>query len=95
MPLSADITFETIVETTKHMLGEEYRGHKEMVPVYSTPAPIEGYTDAFLVVSNSGFTDEENVLIKEKTKNYKSSLIFSKFCLIIFFKSFVIIISGF
>lgn len=70
MPLSADITFETIVEKTKRMLGENYRGDKEMVPVYSTPAPIEGYTDTFLVVSNSGFTDEENVLIKEKTKNY-------------------------
>ena len=70
MPLSADITFETIIEKTKRMLGENYRGDKEMVPVYSTPAPIEGYTDAFLVVSNSGFTDEENVLIKEKTKNY-------------------------
>lgn len=70
MPLSADITFETIVEKTKRMLGENYRGDKEMVPVYSTPAPIEGYTDAFLVVSNSGFTDEEGVLIKEKTKNY-------------------------
>lgn len=70
MPLSTDITFENIVEKTKRMLGENYRGDIEMVPVYSTPAPIEGYTDAFLVVSNNNFTNEETALIKEKTKNY-------------------------
>lgn len=70
MPLSTDITFENIVEKTKRMLGENYRGDIEMVPVYSTPAPIEGHTDAFLVVSNNNFTNEETALIKEKTKNY-------------------------
>ena len=70
MPLSTDITFENIVEKTKRMLGKNYRGDTEMVPVYSTPAPIEGHTDAFLIVSNSGFTNEETLLIKEKTKNY-------------------------
>ena len=70
MPLSTDVTFENIVEKTKRMLGKNYRGDMEMVPAYSTPAPIEGHTDAFLVVSNSGFTNEETALIKERTKNY-------------------------
>lgn len=70
MPLSIDVTFENIVEKTKRMLGKNYRGDIEMVPVYSTPAPIEGHTDAFLIISNSGFTNEETALIKEKTKNY-------------------------
>lgn len=68
--LSTEITFEKIVEKTKRMLGKNYRGDKEMVPVYSELSPIEGHTDSFLVVSNSGFTDEEASLIKEKTKNY-------------------------
>ena len=53
MPLSTDITFENIVEKTKRMLGKNYRGDTEMVPAYSTPAPIEGHTDAFLIISNS------------------------------------------
>ena len=68
--LATDMTFEKIVEKTKRMLGKNYRGDKEMVPVYSSPAPIEGHTDSFLVVSNGNFTDEEVALIKEKTKNY-------------------------
>lgn len=70
MPLLTDITFENIVEKTKRMLGKNYRGDAEMVPVYSTPAPIEGHTDAFLTISNDSFTNEEIALIKEKTKNY-------------------------
>jgi hypothetical protein len=68
--LIADITFEKIVEKTKRMLGKNYRGDTEMIAVQSEPAPIEGHTDAFLTVSNGGFTDEEVALIKEKTKNY-------------------------
>ena len=68
--LTADITFEKIVEKTKRMLGKNYRGDKEMVPVYSSPAPIEGHTDSFLTISNGGFSNEEVALIKEKTKNY-------------------------
>ncbi len=68
--LVADITFEKIVEKTKRMLGKNYKGDKEMVPDQSEPAPIEGHTDAFLTVSNGGFTDSEVALIKEKTKNY-------------------------
>ena len=70
MPLSTDVTFENIVEKTKRMLGKNYRGDMETVPVYSTPAPIEGHTDAFLIISNGDFTNEEIALIKEKTKNY-------------------------
>ena len=70
MPLSTDVTFENIVEKTKRMLGKNYRGDVETVPVYSTPAPIEGHTDAFLIISNGDFTNEEIALIKEKTKNY-------------------------
>lgn len=70
MPLSMDVTFENIVEKTKRMLGKNYRGDIETVPVYSTPAPIEGHTDAFLIISNGDFTNEEIALIKEKTKNY-------------------------
>lgn len=68
--LEGDITFDKIVEKTKRMLGKNYRGDKEMVPVYSELVPIEDRTDSFLVVSNSGFTDEEVALIQEKIKNY-------------------------
>ena len=68
--LTTDMTFEKIVEKTKRMLGKNYRGDKEMVPVYSELSPIEGHTDAFLTVSNGGFTNEEVALIKDKTKNY-------------------------
>lgn len=66
----ADITFEKIVEKTKRMLGKNYKGDTEIVPVQSTPSPIEGHTDSFSTVSNGGFTDDEVALIKEKTKNY-------------------------
>jgi hypothetical protein len=68
--LTTDITFEKIIEKTKRMLGKNYKGDEEIIPVQSEPAPIEGHTDAFLSVSNGGFTDEEVALIKEKTKNY-------------------------
>ena len=68
--LTTEMTFDKIVEKTKRMLGKNYRGDTEMVPVYSELSPIEGHTDSFLVVSNSGFTDEEVALIKEKTNNY-------------------------
>lgn len=68
--LEGDITFNKIVEKTKRMLGKNYRGDKEIVPVYSDLSPIEGHTDSFLTVSNNGFTDEEVALIHEKTKNY-------------------------
>ena len=68
--LEGDITFDKIVEKTKRMLGKNYRGDKEMVPVQSQPSPIEGHTDSFSTVSNGGFTDNEVALIKEKTKNY-------------------------
>lgn len=68
--LTTDITFEKIVEKTKRMLGKNYRGDKEMVPVQSLSAPIDGHTDSFLTVSNGGFTNEEVALIKDKTKNY-------------------------
>lgn len=68
--LTTDITFEKIVEKTKRMLGKNYRGDKESIPVQSEPAPIEGHTDAFLSISNGGFTNEEVALIKEKIKNY-------------------------
>ena len=68
--LTTDMTFDKIVEKTKKMLGKNYRGDKEMVPVYSELSPIEGHTDSFLVVSNSGFTENETNLIKEKTNNY-------------------------
>lgn len=68
--MATDITLERIVEKTKRMLGENYRGDKESVPVYSSPIPIEGHTDSFLTISNGNFTDEEVALIKEKTKNY-------------------------
>lgn len=68
--LTTDITFEKIVEKTKRMLGKNYRGDKESIPVQSELAPIEGHTDAFLSISNGGFTDEEVALIKEKTNNY-------------------------
>lgn len=68
--LVTDITFEKIVEKTKRMLGKNYKGDTEVVPAQSEPAPIEGHTDAFLTVSNGGFTDSEVALIKEKTKNY-------------------------
>ena len=67
---TTDMTFDKIVEKTKRMLDKNYRGDKEIVPVYSLAAPIEGHTDSFLVVSNGNFTDEEVALIKEKTKNY-------------------------
>lgn len=68
--LTTDITFEKIVEKTKRMLGENYRGDKEVVPVTSSPVPIDGHTDSFLTISNGNFTDDEIALIKEKTKNY-------------------------
>lgn len=68
--LTTDITFEKIVEKTKRMLGKNYRGDKEMVPVQSLSAPIDNHTDSFLTVSNGGFTNEEVALIKDKTKNY-------------------------
>jgi hypothetical protein len=68
--LTTDITFDKIIEKTKRMLGKNYRGDKEMVPVYSSPTPIEGHTDSFLSISNGGFSNEEVALIKEKTKNY-------------------------
>lgn len=68
--LTTDITFEKIVEKTKRMLGKNYKGDIEIVPAQSLPAPIEGHTDAFLTVSNGGFTDSEVALIQEKTKNY-------------------------
>lgn len=67
---ATDITFEKIVEKTKRMLGKNYKGDVEVVPVQSTPSPIEGHTDSFLSITNGGFTDEEVALIKEKTKNY-------------------------
>ena len=68
--LATDITFETIVEKTKRMLGKNYRGDTEIVPVLSSPSLIDGHTDAFLTVSNGGFTNDEITLIKEKTRNY-------------------------
>lgn len=68
--LEGAITFEKIVEKTKRMLGKNYRGDKELVPVQSELSPIEGHTDAFLTVSNGGFANEEIALIKEKTRNY-------------------------
>lgn len=68
--LTTDITFEKIVEKTKRMLGENYRGDKETVPVHSTPVPIEGHTDSFLTISNGNFTKEEIELVQTKTKNY-------------------------
>ena len=68
--LATDITFEKIIEKTKRMLGKNYRGDKEMVPVQSLSAPIDDHTDSFLTVSNGGFTNEEVALIKDKTKNY-------------------------
>lgn len=68
--VATDMTFENIVEKTKRMLGKNYRGDVEIVPVYSSPSPIEGHTDSFLTISNGGFTDEEVALIKEKTNNY-------------------------
>ena len=68
--LATDITFEKIVEKTKRMLGKNYRGDKEMVPVYSTLVPIEDHTDSFLAISNGNFTNDEVALVKEKTKNY-------------------------
>lgn len=68
--LTVDITFDKIVEKTKRMLGKNYRGDKEMVPVYSTLVPIEDHTDSFLAISNGNFTNEEVALVKEKTRNY-------------------------
>ena len=68
--LTTDITFEKIVEKTKRMLGKNYRGDREMVPVYSTLVPIEDHTDSFLAISNGNFTNDEVALVKEKTKNY-------------------------
>ena len=67
---ATDITFEKIVEKTKRMLGKNYRGDIEVVPVLSSPSPIEGHTDSFSTISNGGFTNEEVALIKDKTKNY-------------------------
>lgn len=68
--LEGNITFDKIVEKTKRILGKNYKGDKELIPVYSDLAPIEGHTDAFLTISNGGFSDEEIDLIQEKTKNY-------------------------
>ena len=68
--LEGDVAFEKIVEKTKRMLGKNYRGDKEVIPVYSNLSSIEGHTDSFLTVSNGGFNDEEVALIQEKTKNY-------------------------
>lgn len=68
--LEENMTFEKIVEKTKRMLGKNYRGDTELVPAQSSLAPIEGHTDAFLSISNGGFTDNEINLIKEKTKDY-------------------------
>ena len=68
--LATDITFEKIVEKTKRMLGQNYRGDKETIPVHSTPVPIEGHTDSFLTISNGNFTNDEIKLIEEKIKNY-------------------------
>ena len=67
---ATDMTFEKIVEKTKRMLGKNYRGDQEIVPVYSSFSPIEGHTDAFSTISNSGFTNDEVALVKEKTNNY-------------------------
>lgn len=68
--LTTNITFEKIIEKTKRMLGKNYRGDKELVPVYSTPVPIEGHTDAFLSISNNKFSQEDVETITEKTKTY-------------------------
>ena len=68
--LATDMTFEKIIEKTKRMLGKNYRGDKEIIPIHSTPIPIEGHTDSFLTISNGHFTDEEVALIRERTKNY-------------------------
>lgn len=68
--LTTDITVENIVEKTKRMLGKNYRGDKEVVPVYSTFSPIEGHTDSFLTISNGGFTNDEITLIQGKVNNY-------------------------
>lgn len=68
--LEVNMTFDKIVEKTKRMLGKNYRGDKELVPVHSELSVINGHTDSFLVVSNGGFTDKEVTLIKEKTNNY-------------------------
>ena len=67
---ATDITFEKIVEKTKRMLGKNYKGDTEIIPVLSVPSPIEGHTDSFSTISNGGFTNDEVALIKEKTKNY-------------------------
>lgn len=67
---ATDVTFEKIVEKTKRMLGKNYKGDTEVMPVLSSPSPIEGHTDSFLTVSNGGFTNDEVALIKEKTKDY-------------------------
>lgn len=67
---ATDITFDKIVEKTKRMLGKNYRGDIEVVPVLSSPSPIEGHTDSFSTISNGGFTNDEVALIKEKVKNY-------------------------
>lgn len=68
--LEVNMTFDKIVEKTKRMLGKNYRGDKELVPVHSELSVINGHTDSFLVISNGGFTDKEVALIKEKTNNY-------------------------
>lgn len=60
----------SIVEKTKRMLGKNYRGDKEIVPVYSTLIPIEGKDGSFLAISNDGFTDKELDFINECTRNY-------------------------
>lgn len=67
---ATDITFEKIVEKTKRMLGKNYKGDIEVVPVLSSPFPIEGHTDSFSTISNGGFTNDEVALIQDKTRNY-------------------------
>ena len=44
------ITFENIVEKTKRMLGKNYRGDKEVVPVYSAFSPILCVSDYYAVL---------------------------------------------
>ena len=70
MNTEAVLLFDEIVDKTKEMLGENYRGDKELLPVFSASVPIEGHTDAVLTVSNDKFDDKDMKLIKEKTKNY-------------------------
>lgn len=65
--LTSDITFDDIVNKTKTMLGDNYKGDEELVPVYSDLISV---TNNNLVISNNGFTEDEVAIIKEKTNNY-------------------------